>query len=227
MYFDTFPMFRNHGAPKFFEDETTASGLAKATVPMTGWGLGMYDFDNDGVKDLFLATSHFPGSEPYAGSTAETANRILRGMGNATFEDVSAHAGAALQRTSLFHGAAFADFDNDGRVDVVVTALNSPTRLYRNVSPGPAHWLAVRLAGVQSNRDGLGARVRITLPDGAVRHNHATTSVGYASSSEPLVRFGLGPYGMVKEIEVRWPGGRVQRLQSIRGDQVVTIRESN
>jgi hypothetical protein len=225
MYYDTFPFFRNHGPPNFFEDETIASGLAGATVKFTGWGLGMYDFDNDGRKDLFFATSHFPGSEPYAGSSAETSNRVLRGIGNAAFEDVSLYAGGALQRSALFHGVAFADFDNDGRVDAVVTALNSPARLLRNTSPGPAHWLALRLVGTRSNRDGLGARVRLTLPNGAVQHNHATTSVGYASSSEPLVRFGLGPYEMVKEIEVRWPGGRVQRVASVKADQLFTITE--
>ena len=225
MYYDTFPFFRNYGPPGLFEDETIASGLAKATVSLTGWGLGMYDFDNDGRKDLFLATSHFPGSEPYAGSTAETSNRVLRGIGNAVFEDVSQYAGVALQRSALFHGVAFADFDNDGRVDAVVTALNSPVRLLRNTSPGPAHWLALRLVGTRSNRDGLGARVRLTLPNGAVEYNHATTSVGYASSSEPLVRFGLGPYDMVREIEIRWPGGRVQRVDSIKADQVISVRE--
>ena len=120
---------------------------------------------------------------------------------------------------------AFADFDNDGRVDAVVTALNSRARILWNTSPGPAHWLALRLVGVKSNRDGLGARVRLTLPTGAVEYNHATTSVGYASSSEPLVRFGLGPYDMAKEIEIRWPGGRIQRMDSVKADQVVTIRE--
>jgi hypothetical protein len=225
MYYDTFPFFRNHGPARWFEDETIASGIAKATVALTGWGLGMYDFDNDGRKDLFFATSHFPGSEPYAGSPAETSNRVLRGIGNAAFEDVSQYAGAAMQRAALFHGVAFADFDNDGRVDAVVTALNSPARLLRNTSPGPAHWLALRLVGTKSNRDGLGARVRLTLPNGAVEHNHATTSVGYASSSEPLVRFGLGPYEMAKEIEIRWPSGRVQRVDSVKANQVVIVRE--
>lgn len=225
MYYDTFPFFRNHGPPRFFEDETIGSGLAKATVSLTGWGLGMYDFDNDGRKDLFLATSHFSGSEPYAGSPAETPNRVLRGTGNATFEDVSPYAGAAMQRSALFHGVAFADFDNDGRLDAVVTALNSPARLLLNTSPGPAHWLALRLVGTKSNRDGLGARVRLTLPTGAVEHNHATTSVGYACSSEPLVRFGLGPYSMAREIEIRWPSGTVQQLHSVKADQVLTVRE--
>jgi hypothetical protein len=226
MYYDTFPFFRNRGAPAFFEDETVGSGVAKATVPLTGWGLGMYDFDNDGLKDLFLATSHFPGSEPYAGSTAETSNRLLRGTGNAQFEDVSQYAGSAFQRAALFHGVAFADFDNDGRVDAVVTALNSPARLYRNVSAGGTHWLGVRLVGTKSNREGLGARVRVTLPNGVVRYNHATTSVGYASSSEPIVRFGLGPYDTAPEIEVQWPGAMPQRVGPVKADQVITINQS-
>jgi hypothetical protein len=225
MYYDTFPFFHNRNSSNFFEDETIASGIAKATVALTGWGLGMYDFDNDGRKDLFLAASHFPGSEPYAGSTAETSNRVLRGIGNAAFEDVSQHAGAAMQRAALFHGVAFADFDNDGRVDAVVTALNSPARLLWNVSAPQAHWLVLRLVGTRSNRDGLGARVRLTLPNGGVRYNRATTSVGYASSSEPLVRFGLGTYDTAKEIEIRWPGGRIQTLESVGADRVLTIRE--
>ncbi len=225
MYSDTFPFFHNRGGRRMFEDATVASGLAKATMPLTGWSLGLYDFDNDGVKDLFFATSHFPGSQSYVGSSPETANRILRGAGNAMFEDVSRYAGAALQRTALFHGAAFADFDNDGQIDVVVTALNSPARLLRNVSPGAAHWLSVRLIGTKSNRDGLGARVRVTLPSGRVLHNHATTSVGYASSSEPLVHFGLGPYELAKLIEIAWPGGRNQRITNVKADQTILVRE--
>jgi hypothetical protein len=225
MYYDTFPFFRNLGGRKLFEDATVSSGLAKATVSLTGWSVGMYDFDNDGFKDIFLAVSHFPGSESYVGGPSRTQNRVLRGIGNASFEDVSRYAGPDFQRTALFHGAAFADFDNDGRLDVIVTALNAPARLFHNVSPGPAHWLALRLVGARSNRDGLGARVKVTLQNGSVRYNHATTSVGYASSSEPLVRFGLGPYDSVKEIEIRWPGGAAQRLENVKADRVVTVRQ--
>jgi hypothetical protein len=225
MYFDTFPFFHNLGGRKLFEDATVASGVAKATASLTGWGLGMYDFDDDGFKDLFLATSHFPGSEPYAHSPAPTPNQVLRGTGNAAFEDVSRYAGADFQRASLFHGAAFADFDNDGRIDAVVTAINGPARVFRNVSPGPAHWIAIRLVGTQSTREGLGARIKLTLPNGRVLYNHATTSVGYASSSEPLVRFGLGPYDKVKEVEVRWPGGRVQQVSDLDAGRVVTVQE--
>ena len=107
----------------------------------------------------------------------------------------------------------------------MVIALNSPARLFRNTSPGPAHWIALRLAGTRSNRSGLGTKVRLTLPNGGVKYNHASTSVGYASSSEPLVRFGLGPYDTAKEISIQWPSGRVQVLTGVRADRVVDVQE--
>jgi hypothetical protein len=225
MYFDTFPLFRNRGKPDFFIDDTMASGVAQATHELTGWSLGLFDFDNDGYKDLFLAASHFPGSEPYAHSPAALPNHVLHNSGNGIFDDVSLLAGRDFQRAALYHGAAFADFDNDGRIDVVVTALNSPARLFRNTSSSAAHWIALRLKGVRSNRSGLGAKVRLTLPNGAVKYNHATTSVGYASSSEPLVRFGLGPYDTAREISIQWPSGRVQVISDVRADRIVDVEE--
>ena len=225
MYFDTFPLFRNHGKPNFFADETVPSGVAIATRNLTGWGMGMYDFDNDGHKDLFFATSHFPGSEPFVHALPAIPNHVLRNLGTGYFEDVSILAGVDFQQPALYHGAAFADFDNDGRVDVVVTAVNGPVRLLRNLSPGPAHWVALRLSGTQSNRDGLGAAVKLTLPTGALKYNRATTTVGYASASEPLVRFGLGPYERASEIQIRWPSGRVQLLRDVKADRVVTVKE--
>ena len=218
-------MFRNQGRPRFFVDDTVASGLAKATSALTGWGLGLYDFDNDGHKDLFVATSHFPGLERFSFTDPALASHVFRNLGHGRFEDVSKSAGADFQRRAFHHGAAFADFNNDGRVDVVVSALNSPAKLFLNTSPGAAHWLALNLVGTESNRSGLGARVRLTLPDGSVQYNHATTSVGYASSSEPLVRFGMGPHDPAKEIEIRWPSGRVQVLTGIKGGQVLAVRE--
>jgi len=231
MYFDTFPLYRNLGKPKFFTDETASSGLLSATHELTGWGLGMFDFDNDGHKDLFFAASHFPDSGPRGGSgprgrtDAALSNHVLRNLGNRKFEDVSALAGPDFQIPAMHHGAAFADFDNDGRVDVVVTAIDSNIKLFRNVSPYPGHWIALRLTGSRSNRDGLGASVRLTLANGVAEYNRATTAVGYASSSEPMVRFGLGPYEEAKEILIRWPSGRLQALKGIRADRVLNIKE--
>jgi hypothetical protein len=225
MYWDGFTLYRNRGSPNFFADATVSSGVVLATRNLTGWGMGMYDFDNDGYKDLFYAASHFPGSEPQVHSDAALPNHVLRNLGNGAFEDVSSLAGPDFQRRALFHGAAFADFDNDGRIDVVVSAVNGKLKLFRNVSPEPGHWIALRLVGTKSNRDGLGARVRLTLPPGGAEYNHATTSVGYASSSEPVVRFGLGPYVSAPEIEIRWPSGMVQTLRDTHADQLLTVKE--
>jgi hypothetical protein len=225
MYFETFPLYRNLGPPKFFRDETESSRLAAATHELTGWSMGMFDFDNDGHKDLFFAASHFPGSGPRGSTNAPLSNHVFHNPGNGGFDDVSALAGSDFQIPALHHGAAFADFDNDGRVDVVVSAINSYAKLFRNTSPASGHWIALRLVGTRSNRDGLGARVRLTLPGGAVQYNHSTSAVGYASSSEPLVRFGLGPYDVAKEIQIRWPSGRVQVLRQINGDRILTVKE--
>ena len=108
---------------------------------------------------------------------------------------------------------------------MVVTTLNEPARLYRNVTSQAGHWLAIRLVGTKSNRDGIGAEIRATLPDGAVLYNQVTTSVGYASSSEPLARFGLGKNTQVKEIRVTWPGGQQQTLMNVNADRILEIRE--
>src|SRR5205085_9146788 len=124
------------------------------------------------------------------GRVSELPNSLFRNLGNGRFEAVWATGGADFQRAAMHHGAAFGDFDNDGRVDVVVSVVNGPAKVFRNVTAGDNHWLGVRLVGSRSNRDGLGAQVRVMLPDGMALYNHATTSVGYASSSEPIVRFG-------------------------------------
>jgi len=222
---DTYPLFRNQGGNLLFEDDTIGSGLARITNQLTGWGMGIFDFDNDGWKDLFFANSHFPQLNRYLGKESELANSVVRNTGNGRFEDGSGKAGAAFGEKALYRGAAFADFDNDGRVDVVVTALNGPARLFRNTTAGSGHWLGIRLTGSKSNRDGLGARICVTDGSGRKLYNHATTSVGYASSSEKIVRFGLGKELTVKTVEVRWPSGLVQTVENIAADRIVEIRE--
>jgi hypothetical protein len=172
----------------------------------------MYDFDNDGWRDLFFAVSHFPALDRYIGKSAAQPNRVFRNLEGKRFEDVSAGAGPDFQGASLHHGAAFADFDNDGRIDVAVTTLEGPVKLFRNVSPAQ-HWLAIRLHGTRSNRQGLGAEVRVTLPDGR-------------SSSEALVRFGLGANTTVSRIEVHWPGAGTQQLTNVKADRVLDIEEA-
>jgi hypothetical protein len=218
---DGFLLFRNLGRNNLFEDFGQRSGLLMGTRQLTGWSLGMYDFDNDGWKDLFFSLSHFPRLERFLGRNSALPNRVFRNLNGRRFEEVS----AAFDHPALHHGAAFADFDNDGRVDAVVSVLNGPAKLYRNVTAG-GHWIAFRLRGKRSNRDGLGTVVRVTLPDGRVLHNHASTSVGYACSSETPVRFGLGPHAAVKRAEIRWPGGASQTLEELKADRVIEIEET-
>ena len=222
---DSFLLFRNLGGKKGFEDYAQRTGLLMSTRQLTGWSLGMFDFDNDGWKDLFFALAHLMQLDRYLGRESALPNRVYRNLAGQRLEDVSATAGPAFQSPAAHRGAAFADFDNDGKVDVVVTAVNSPAKLYRNVTASPSHWLALRLRGVRSNRQGLGAKVHVRLPDGRHLYNHSTTAVGYASSSEPLVRFGLGTNRLAAEIEIQWPSGRLQKLSNVAADRVLEVTE--
>jgi hypothetical protein len=225
MHDDTFPLFHNTGQTPAFDDQTARSGLAIGTRSLTGWGVGFYDFDNDGWKDIFSANAHFPGIESTVGPNTSLPNAVFRNSGNGKFENVSAAAGADVQLPGQYRGAAFADFDNDGRIDVVVANVNGPARLFRNVTPNTGHRLALKLTGSKSNRDAIGAQITVTLASGRKLYNQCTTSVGYASSSEPLVRFGLGGETAAKLIQIRWPSGKVQELSNTKADQVLKVRE--
>jgi len=224
---DSFLLFRNLGGLRGFEDYAQRTGLLMGTRPLTGWSLGMYDFDNDGWKDLFFALSHLSQLDRYLGRDSALANRVFRNVEGKRFEDVSAGAGPEFQQAGMHRGVAFADFDNDGRVDAVVSVVNGPAKLFRNVTGGDAHWLAIRLHGRRSNRQGLGAVVHVRLPDGRDLYNHATTTVGYACSSEALVRFGLGSNRVAQSIEIRWPGGGVQQISNIAGGRIVDVVEED
>jgi enediyne biosynthesis protein E4 len=220
---DSFLLFQNLGS-RSFDDAAQRTGLLMATRQLTGWSLGMYDFDNDGWKDLFFSLSHLAQMDRYLGRDSELPNRIFRNTGR-RFEDVSRWAGADFQQAAMHRGAAFADFDNDGRIDAVVSVVNGPAKLFHNLTGDGAHWLALRLHGRRSNRDALGATVHVHLTDGRDLYNHATTAVGYASSSEPLVRFGLGPTPVAERIEIRWPAGGIQHMANVASDRIVDVVE--
>jgi hypothetical protein len=192
---DSYLLFHNIGQPVFFEDRTAQVGLAAATRNLTGWGCGFADFDNDGWKDLFFANAHFPQFGRLSGGTSPLKNSVFRNLGG-RFEDVSATAG--LGTAGYNRGVAFADFDGDGLVDVVVSRIDEPARFYRNIT---------RSAGKSITfNEPLGTEMQIELPDGRKLYNHASASVGYASSSEALIRFGLGRFTKPQRIQVRRPG---------------------
>jgi hypothetical protein len=218
---ETFPLFHNLGKG-MFEDATYPSRLSLLTAPRSGWGDGFFDFNNDGWKDLFSANSHVDDNvELFEATQYKQANSIFANLGDGTFQDVSSHAGKDFQVAEAHRGAAFADFNNDGKIDVVVSALGAPGELWENVSPVQNNWIILKLVGTKSNRDGIGARVRI-----GSQYNHMTTAVGYASSSHFGVHFGLGNKQKIEEIEIRWPSGIVQVLKDVKPNQVLQVRES-
>jgi hypothetical protein len=193
---------------------------------MSGWSNGIFDLDNDGWKDLLVARGHVLDNIALMSlRKPEEPNTVLRNLGNSKFQDVSAGAGAAFQTPLAHRGVAFGDVDNDGRIDAVVTVLQGNAQYFHNISKNGNHWILLKLVGVTSNRMGLGAQVRITT-DAGVQYNHATTSTGYACSSDPRVHFGLGPSKVVKEIDIVWPSRIHQTLHNVPADQVLTIAET-
>src|SRR6266481_1464528 len=215
---ETFPLFRNLGKG-VFQDATHDSRLGPLSVTRSGWSNGFYDFNNDGWKDLFTANSDVNDLIDLFQSTHyKQPNSLFANHGDGTFQDVSAEAGFALSRAH--RGSAFADFNNDGRIDIVVSALGEPAELWQNISPETNHWLILRLIGTQSNRDGIGAVIQLDN-----QWNHVATAVGYASSSPAAVHFGTGKLEKIERIEIRWPSGIVQVLRNVATNQVLEVHE--
>ncbi len=216
---ETFPLFKNDKAA-FFRDVTSESGLGASTVRLSGWGAVLADFDNDGFKDLITANSHANDRiEAFEATSYRQANAVFRNV-NGRFENVSAHAGPDFAVARAHRGIGVGDFDGDGRLDAVVTVLGDRPQLLHNVSPADNNWLTLRLVGQASNREGIGARVRT-----GSQTDHMTTSVGYASSSDYGVHFGLGGTKTVDKLEVLWPSGVKQVLDNVKVNQVVTVTE--
>jgi hypothetical protein len=223
---EAFPLYINT-AEGYFLPSTHTAGLGFATVMMSGWGTGAYDFDNDGLKELWSANGHLSENiELYGSHRYRQPNALFQGLGGGRFRDATQESGAAMQRRRAHRGCAFGDLDGDGRVDVVVSAIGEPAAVLYNVTAAPAGgWIGLELEGTKSNRDGIGASIRLTGESGRVQYNHVTTAVGYASSSDRRVHFGLGTDRAAREIEIRWPSGTRQTLRSVPGGQLLKVKE--
>ncbi len=210
---ETFELFRNNGKGGF-EDASANSGLLNLSRPWNGWGCGFVDLDNDGWLDVFVACGGLDTNEPQP-------NRVLHNAAG-HFTDVSTDAGADFAVSRLHRGVAFADFDNDGRIDAAVTSLNQPIELWMNRSP-LQHWLQLKLKGTRSNSSALGAKV-ICRAGQHTQTAYVANSVGYASASDLRVHFGLGDEGKAS-LEIHWPSGTVQELKDVSSDQRLRIEE--
>jgi len=213
----TKPLFHNEGHG-LFRDVSAAAGVAPACGKATSWGACFLDAANKGAPDLFIANGGFFRLEG-------ERSKFLENDGHGHFHDVSSTSGPYFQKLLCGRAAAMADYDNDGGVDLVVTNLDAPVVLLHNDTPRRGHWIAVALVGVRSNRDGVGAEVRVTCGN----HTWVTQRTGagaYLSENDPRLHFGIGDARVVDRLEVRWPSGIRQVLYRIPADRVVQVREA-
>jgi hypothetical protein len=213
-----YALYRN--ADGFFEYVSRESRIAAISERHSGWGAGFLDYDNDGLLDLFVAQGHvmdniettqpgIPYREPFL---------LMRNTGDA-FEEVS-----AFKELHAGRGAAFGDLDNDGGMDIVVNNNDEPASVLLNRARR-GRWLIVDLVGAQSNRDAIGARITLTLPDASRRSAVASAAGSYMSSNDRRVHFGLGAAETVASVEILWPSGRSQTLEGVAADQILKVRE--
>ncbi len=218
-------LYRNRGGGEF--DETTeAAGLARNTS-FVGWGCVFFDYDNDGWPDLFLVNGHvFPEVDQLHIDIHYKDRPILyHNLANGKFEDVSLHAGPGLVEQHSSRGAAAADIDNDGLLELLVNNQNEAPTLLKNAARPAGHWITLALTGVKSNRSAIGAKVRVTA-GGRTQVDEVRSGGSYLSQNDLRLHFGLGAAQRVNRIDIEWPAGGRQTLRNLAADRVVAIREA-
>ena len=203
----------------FYDDRFWASGLGPLTQKYVGWGGAGFDFDNDSDLDFVVAN----GS---AFVLDGTVTLLLENDGKAKFTDAFNQGGAFFKKPINGRGNAILDFDNDGRLDVLLTALADRAFLLKNRCPLKHHWLKLRLEGTRGNRSGYGARITLTAGE-LTRRAEALCPTGFLMQGDSRVHFGLGPHAKVDRLEIRWPSGTVQTLENVVVDQILKVREPN
>src|SRR5437879_3488283 len=220
----SYALYQNNGDGTFTY-ASFASRLARSTMTHSGWGVRFFDYDNDGWKDLLIAQGHDLDTIEinYPNLRYREPMLLLRNNGK-NFVDVSADSGALFREPWLGRGMAIGDIDNDGRLDAVVTTNDGPVHVLHNETPTQNHWLTLKLVGHNSNRDAIGAEVKLVTATGP-QFVTVSTAASYLSSSDKRVHFGLGAESLAQSIEIRWPSGVTQALKNVRADQILPVDE--
>ena len=218
-----YALFRNDG--QLFEYVSGPTGVSGITSLHSGWGTKFLDYDNDGNRDIFVAQGHVMDNIELTQPDVKYQEPLVLMRNTARgFKDVSGQSGEAFQVPRAARGAAIADLDNDGFLDIVVNCKDQPAVLLRNEG-NSSNWLMVDLEGTRSNRDGIGARVRVVSESGAEQHAVVSTAGSYLSSSDHRLHFGLGTAGKAALVEISWPSGAIQRTERALVNQILRIRE--
>jgi hypothetical protein len=215
-----FGLFRNEGGASF-DYVSDESHIARLSQSFSGWSMGFIDYDNDGWKDFFSANGDVDNVRP----DAKQHDTMFQNIGGKTFTDVSSKMGSDFMPLGYHRGSAFVDLNNDGFLDLVVTGLNEKPRILKNNGLSHNHWLLLDLRGHSSNRDAIGAKIKVITGSGRTLYNHVTTSVGFMSSSDRRAHFGLGEETSISSVQIQWPSGIVQRLEHVNVDQILKVEE--
>ena len=219
-------LYHNEGK-SLFVDEAPTSSVGRASLLSLAFGVFFFDYDLDGHPDIFAATGHI---EEEIGRVQpkiqyKEAPLLFRNLGHKKFESVAASMGPDFNRPVVARGAAYADFDRDGDLDLLVTTNHGPAYLFRNDGGNRNNWLSVRTLGSGSNRDGIGAVVRVATASGR-QWSWVKSGSSYCSQSELAVTFGLGSQASVSSLEIEWPSGVKQQLGSVPANQFITVDET-
>lgn len=219
-----YALYRN--SEGLFEYVTGPAGVGAITALYSGWGAKFVDYDNDGWRDIFVGQGHVMDNiQVTQPSVRYLQPPLLMRNRRGKFEDVSPSSGAPFSVPGAARGVAFGDLDNKGSIDIAINCNNGPCLLLRNQGGDGNHWLTVDTVGVKSNRDGIGARIALTMESGAKQVAVASTAGSYQSSSDKRVHFGLGADQMVQLIEIQWPSGIVQKLENVDANQILRVTE--